>query len=61
MSKCVLNSKAISDDTVSIDDDAAGDRVLGVADGASDVVVCTPQPGVVNDNVSTVDFNHAVS
>lgn len=61
VSECVLNSKTISDDTVSIDDDAAGYRVLGVADGASDVVVSTPQPGVVNDNVSTVDFNHAVS
>lgn len=61
VSKGVLNSKAISDDIVAIDDDAARDWVHGVFDGASNVVVSAPQPGVVNDHVATVDFNHAVS
>jgi len=61
MSKSVFDSKSVSNDIIAVDNNAAGDWVHGVLHLASDGMVSTPQPCVVNDHISTVDLEHILS
>jgi hypothetical protein len=58
MAESVLDSEAISCHMVSVDLQTCDHRVLRVDHLASLVVVCSPEPSVIDDHVSRVDFDH---
>ena len=54
----VFNSKTIASDVVTIDLETGIAWVLRVHDWTSLAMVSPPQPGIINDHVSTVDREH---
>jgi len=61
VAKGMLCSKTVSNDIVTIDNGALGYRVITVVHKALFVVISTPQPSVINDNISAVDNYHGIS
>ena len=61
ITKIVLGEETVSLDVVGIDLKAILYVVSAVVDKSGDVVVCSPEPGVVNDNILVVNLDHALS
>ena len=61
ITKIVLGEETVSLDVVGIDLKAILYVVSTVVDRPGDVVVCSPEPGVVNDNILVVNLDHALS
>lgn len=60
VTECVLNGKTVSYNIVTVDDDARCYRVVAVIDKTLFIVVGTPQPGVINDDIAAVDSDHCL-
>ena len=56
----MLREKTIGLNIVCIDLKSILDIVFTVLDKATDVMVCSPEPSVVDDHVLVIDFNHAL-
>jgi len=56
----MLDGKTIGNNIVTIDGDAMSDWVMTLDHESCDVMICTPQPCVINDHVSRVDGHHVV-
>ena len=61
VTKTVLGEETVSFDIVSVDLQALSNVVLAVFDEAADVMVSSPEPGMINDNMRVVDLYHAFS
>ena len=56
----MLREKTIGLNIVCIDLKSILDIVFTVLDKATDVMVCSPEPSMVDDYVLVIDFNHAL-
>jgi len=61
VSKGVLAGETIANDVVSIDLESSVDWVLFIGNFSTHIMISSPQPGVVNNDISTVDLKHTGS
>lgn len=54
----MLTGQAVADDVVSVDQEGGVNRVSAIIDQTSNIVVCSPEPGVVDDDVAAFNLYH---
>jgi len=60
IAKGVFDCKAVSNNVVSIDLEACLNGILAVHDEPFNVVVCSPEPDIIDYDVAAVDLKHVV-
>lgn len=61
VTQVMLRHEAIANDVVAVHLNASFAWVSSVFDGTFDIVVGTPQPSVIDDNITAVDLHHVLS
>ena len=57
----MLREKTVSFNIVCIDLESILDVVFAAVDKTPNVMVCSPEPSVINDHILVIDFDHALS
>ena len=61
VTKSVFRSETITCDIISIDNESSLDWVLTVVNLTIYAMISSPQPGVINNDISHIDLNHIFS